>query len=360
MRTQRVIVAMSGGVDSAVAAGLLARQGYEVVGVTMRLYTQEDPEAPVGRRRCCAVEDIDDARQAADVLGIPHYVLNMEAEFGRQVVDYFVDEYRRGRTPNPCLACNEHVKFRSLLARALALDADFLATGHYARIVRRDGRYALLTANDPEKDQSYVLYTLGQQELARTLFPVGDYTKPQVRALATEMGLPVADKPDSADICFIPDGDYRRFLANRLPQSEGALLDRDGRVVGRHAGVAAFTIGQRRGLGVALGEKQFVTAIDPARNVVVVGPEQDLLSRSLVADRVSWVDEPPAAPFEAEVKVRYRTPPSPARVEPQPDGVARVVFERPQRAITPGQAAVFYRGDVVVGGGTIAFAEKEA
>lgn len=359
-RTQRVIVAMSGGVDSAVAAGLLVRQGYEVVGVTMRLYTQEDPDAPVGRRRCCAVEDIDDARQAADALGIPHYVLNMEAEFGRQVVDYFVDEYRRGRTPNPCLACNQHVKFRSLLSRAIALDADFLATGHYARIVRNTGRYALLKANDREKDQSYVLYTLGQAELARTLFPIGDYTKPQVRSLAAEMGLPVADKPDSADICFIPDGDYRRFLEGRVPQRPGELLDREGRVVGRHAGVAAFTIGQRRGLGVALGEKRFVTAIDPARNIVTIGPEQDLLSRALVAEHVCWVDGPPAAAFQAEVKVRYRTPPSPAWVQPQGGHAARVVFDRPQRAITPGQAAVFYQGDTVLGGGTIVCAEQGA
>src|SRR3990172_1145886 len=204
MSRTRVIVAMSGGVDSAVAAGLLARQGYEVVGVTMRLWAQEDPLASRYHRRCCPIEDIDDARAAADALGIPHCVLNMEREFGARVVDYFVEEYRRGRTPNPCLPCNEHVKFRSLLARAVALDADYLATGHYARIDRSNGSYRLLRARDPEKDQSYVLYMLGQRELARLLFPIGDYRKGEVRELAREMGLPVAAKPDSADICFLP------------------------------------------------------------------------------------------------------------------------------------------------------------
>jgi len=351
---QRVIVAMSGGVDSAVAAGLLARQGYEVVGVTMRLWAQEDPLASRYHRRCCSVEDIDDARAAADALGIPHYVLNMEREFGARVVDYFVDEYRRGRTPNPCLPCNEHVKFRSLLERAVALDADYLATGHYARIERSDGKYRLLRALDGEKDQSYVLYMLGQQELSRLLFPIGGYRKEEVRALAVEMGLPVAGKPDSADICFLPTEDYRDFIAQRVPQSEGDILDSAGRVVGRHRGVAGFTIGQRRGLGVALGERRFVTAIDPQRNVITVGSEDELLSGTLTADSLRWVaGVPPADEFECDVKIRYRTPSHKAAVRLTEQG-AEVRFYKPQRAVAAGQAAVFYRSDEVLGGGIIA------
>src|SRR3990172_11058861 len=273
MSRTRVIVAMSGGVDSAVAAGLLLREGYDVVGVTMRLWTHEDPLAPRYHRRCCSVEDIDDARAAADALGIPHYVLNMEREFGARVVDYFVDEYRRGRTPNPCLPCNEHVKFRSLLERAAALEADYLATGHYARIDRSNGSYRLLRAQDEEKDQSYVLYMLGQQELSRLLFPIGGYRKGEVRRLAQELGLPIASKPDSADICFLPTVDYRDFIAQRVPEAAGDIIDRDGSVVGRHRGVAGFTVGQRRGLGVALGEKRYVTGIDPELNVIAVGSE---------------------------------------------------------------------------------------
>jgi len=355
MKRSRVVVAMSGGVDSAVAAGLLARQGYEVIGVTMRLWTLEDPQAPRHRRRCCSVEDTDDAREAAQALGIPHYVLNLEREFQESVVDYFLREYQRGRTPNPCLACNEHVKFRSLLSRALALEADFLATGHYARIDPPEaGRYRLLRAVDDEKDQSYVLFTLDQAQLSRLLFPIGHHRKEEVRRLAAEMGLPVADKPDSADICFIPDNDYRSFIAGRMAQCEGEIRDAGGRVVGRHQGVAAFTVGQRRGLGVALGERRFVTAIDPGLSLVTIGSEEDLLAGELRAEDVNWVaGEPPPAGAAVEAKIRYRTPASPAEVYPEGAG-ARVLFRRPQRAITPGQAVVFYRGEEVVGGGVIA------
>jgi tRNA-specific 2-thiouridylase len=354
MKRPRVIVAMSGGVDSAVAAGLLARQGYEVIGVTMRLWTLEDPQAPRHRRRCCSVEDTEDAREAAQALGIPHYVLNLEREFQESVVDYFCREYQQGRTPNPCLACNQHVKFRSLLGRALALEADFLATGHYARVDRSNGRYRLLRAVDDDRDQSYVLFTLDQAQLPRLLFPVGHHRKEEVRRLATEMGLPMAGKPDSADICFIPDNDYRSFVAGRLAQCEGEIRDASGRVVGRHQGVAAFTVGQRRGLGVALGEKRFVTAIDPGRSLVTIGSKEDLLADELWAEDVNWLaDEPPPAGTAVEAKIRYRTPAAPAEVHPEGDGV-RVSFGRPQRAITPGQAVVFYQGDEVVGGGIIA------
>jgi tRNA-specific 2-thiouridylase len=318
----------------------------------MRLWTLDDPDAPPARRRCCSVEDTGDAREAADVLGIPHYVLNMEREFQQRVVDEFVAEYARGRTPNPCLACNEHVKFRALLDRAVALEADYLATGHYARTEQAGGRYRLRRAVDAAKDQSYVLYTLGQGELARTLFPVGAYEKPAIRALAAEMRLPLAEKPDSADICFVPDGDYKAFLRDRLPAAAGVVRDTDGRDVGQHDGVAGFTVGQRRGLGVALGEKRFVTGVDAERNIVTIGREEDLFADGLVAERVNWVGPAPGGPFRAQVKVRYRTPAAAATVTPGVGG-ASVAFDAPQRAITPGQAAVFYEGDEVLGGGTI-------
>ncbi len=326
----------------------------------MRLWTLEDPDAPVGKRRCCSVEDTDDARQAADAIGIPHYVLNMEREFHDRVIDYFVAEYGRGRTPNPCLACNEHVKFRALLDRAVAFDADFLATGHYARIDRDGSRYRLRRAVDPDKDQSYVLYTLGQAELARTLFPVGAYAKSQIREIARELRLGLAEKPDSADICFVPDGDYKRFVRERLEARPGSIRDERGGVVGQHDGVAGFTVGQRRGIGVAVGEKRFVTDIDPELNIITVGPEDDLFAREAIVERVNWTSGvPPTPAVGADAKIRYRTPAAPATVTPLEDGRARVMFDQPQRAITPGQAAVFYDGDEVIGGGAMMRAVRD-
>ena len=362
-KKQRVVVAMSGGVDSAVSAGLLARDGYEVIGITMRLWTVEDPDAPRSTKRCCSVEDTGDARRAADAIGIPHYVLNMEREFQDRVIDYFVSEYGRGRTPNPCLACNEHVKFRALLDRAVAFDADFLATGHYACITHEGGRHRLRRAADGSKDQSYVLYTLGQAELAKTMFPVGAYDKPRIRELAREMRLEVAEKPDSVDICFVPDGDYKAFVSKRLPQTAGVpagvIRDGSGADIGAHDGVARFTIGQRRGIGVATGEKRFVTGIDPALNIVTIGGEDELMASALVAERVNWVGERPPGAIRAAVKIRYRTPAASATVTPV-DGGVRVEFDEPQRAITPGQAAVFYDGDEVLGGGAILRSERRA
>ncbi|MGB2695242.1 MAG: tRNA 2-thiouridine(34) synthase MnmA [Dehalococcoidia bacterium] len=358
MTKQRVIVAMSGGVDSAVAAGLLLRQGYDVVGVTMRLWTHDEPLAPRYQRRCCAVEDIDDARAAADALGIPHYVLNMEEQFGARVVDYFVDEYRRGRTPNPCLPCNEHVKFGALLGRIDAFEADYLATGHYARIDKRDGGHRLLRALDAEKDQSYVLYMLTQSDLSRLLFPIGDLHKDETRRLAREMGLLNADKLDSADICFLPTEDYREFISQRVPQTAGDIVDSAGAVVGRHEGVAGFTIGQRRGLGVALGEKRYVTEIDPELNVITIGSDDDLLSDALTAETMRWVSgEPPPDDFEADVKIRYRADAQPATIRITTSG-AEVRFREPQRALTPGQAVVCYRSDELLGGGIIAATQR--
>jgi tRNA-specific 2-thiouridylase len=359
-RKQRVVVAMSGGVDSAVAAAILARQGYDVLGITMRLWTLEDPDAPVGKRRCCSVEDTDDARQAADAIGIPHYVLNMEREFHDRVIDYFVAEYDRGRTPNPCLACNEHVKFRALLDRAVALDADYLATGHYAQIDREGSRFRLRRAVDATKDQSYVLYTLGQAELARTLFPVGGYAKPQIRQIARELGLALAEKPDSADICFVPDGDYKRFVRERVPARPGTIRDGHGAILADHDGVASFTVGQRRGIGIAVGEKRFVTGIDPDLNIVTIGPEEDLMAREALVERVNWTaGEPPSRGLRVDAKIRYRTPAAPALLTPLDGGRARVLFDRAQRAITPGQAAVFYVDDEVFGGGAILRAVRD-
>ena len=359
MTNERVVVAMSGGVDSAVAAGLLVRQGYDVVGITMRLWSRDDEEGRLHQKRCCGVEDIDDARAAAEVLGIPHYVLNLEEEFGRKVVDYFVGEYARGRTPNPCLACNEHVKFRALLDRAIAFDAGYLSTGHYARVRRGAAGFELYRAVDDSKDQSYVLYTLKQTELSRLLFPVGEYPKTEIRRLAFEMGLSLHDKPDSAEICFVPGNDYRAFLADRLPQRPGSIIDTSGTQVGEHDGVAGFTIGQRKGLG-AFGNKRFVTEIDPELNLITIGAEEDLLTHRLVTEAPSWVhSEPPGPEFMALVKVRYKSTPVLAHIRVKDEGL-EIEFEQALRAVTPGQAAVLYDGERVIGGATIAAAGTKA
>jgi tRNA-specific 2-thiouridylase len=345
---------MSGGVDSSVAAGLLQQAGYEVLGVTMRLWTQEDAAASRHHKRCCSVEDTDDARAAAEVLGIRHYVLNLEREFAENVVDHFVREYTLGRTPNPCLECNDRVKFRPLLEHALALNANYLATGHYARVRETQGGFELHRAFDPSKDQSYVLYTLGQPELSRTLFPVGELPKPEIRRLAHEWRLPNADKPDSADICFIPSGDYRAFVRERVPATAGAIVDASGEKLGEHDGIVNYTIGQRRGLpSRGGGEPLFVVDLDAATNTVIAGASAGLMAEGLIAQDLSFVSsEPPATEMGADVRIRYRSEAVPSRVRITGDR-AEVRFDRPQRAVTPGQAAVFYDGDKVVGGGTI-------
>jgi tRNA-uridine 2-sulfurtransferase len=357
----RVVVAMSGGVDSSVAAGLLLEQGYEVLGVTMRLWTEEDAGAARHHKRCCSVEDTDDARAAADVLGVRHYVINLEREFKDNVVDKFVAEYARGRTPNPCLACNDKVKFRPLLDHSLALGADWLATGHYVRV--RHGsqdespdlrKSELLRAVDPSKDQSYVLYTLGQEELSRTLFPVGEYPKEEIRRLAHEWSLPNADKPDSADICFIPSGDYRAFVRDRIPVAAGDIVDSEGRTVGEHEGIVNYTVGQRRGVPArGNAEPLFVVDIDANSNRVVIGPHEELMASALLADELTFVDgAPPAGDVRVDTRIRYRAPATAATLLVRGE-TAEVHFETPQRAVTPGQAVVFYSGERVIGGGTI-------
>jgi tRNA-specific 2-thiouridylase len=355
-----VLVAMSGGVDSSLAAALLVEQGYAVTGVSMHLGAGE-AGVEVGPASCCSLEAIEGARRVCQLLGIPHYVFNLSREFEMEVVQPFVREYARGRTPNPCLACNRRIKFELLLARAGALGHSFLATGHYARIQcsEEDDHtvYHLLRGVDRGKDQSYVLYMVGQQELAHLLLPLGEMTKAAVRREAARRGLPTAGRPESQEICFIPDGDYRRFLSCRLPDATrpGPICDLAGNVLGSHHGLHRYTIGQRKGLGLA-GQPVpcFVVALDAAENTLIVGPEQALLRSCLEAEQVTFVSgEWPGAPLRVEAKVRYRTPAAPATLLPRDSGHVRLEFESPQRAITPGQAVVFYQGEEVLGGGTI-------
>ena len=377
----RVVVGMSGGVDSSVAAALLHEQGYEVIGVTMRLWTEERPEEFSGHQQCCSVEDIDDARRVAGQLGIRHYIMNFEQEFKEKVVDRFVSEYAAGRTPNQCVRCNEHIKYRALLDRLPALDADYVATGHYARVQRIDdrrlsndaarngasegsatfdnrqstiSRYRLLRGVDLSKDQSYVLYMLSQEQLGKLLLPVGELTKDEVRAHARRLGLDVAAKPDSVEICFVPGNDYRAFVEERVALEPGEMRDDSGVAIGEHRGVAAYTIGQRKGLGIATGEPRYVTGIDPERNIVTIGPEEDLFADTAEVLEVSWLAaEAPEVGASLEAKARYKAEPAAANLL-EADGERAVIrFDRRQRALTPGQAIAFYSGEEVLGGGTI-------
>ncbi|MDI6869991.1 MAG: tRNA 2-thiouridine(34) synthase MnmA [Bacillota bacterium] len=353
----RVVVAMSGGVDSSLAAALLVEQGYECLGVTLKVWPSYLP-AEAGEGGCCGLGAVEDARAVASKLGIPHYVLNFSELFSRLVVEPFCQAYLAGRTPNPCILCNREVKWRALLHKAEELGAECLATGHYARrgFDPTNRRHTLRRGVDPGKDQSYVLYSLTQEQLAATLFPVGGLRKSEVRQMAAERGLPVATKADSQEICFIPDGDYRSFLRTRVPEAvrPGPLLDVEGREVGRHGGLAFYTVGQRKGLGLA-GGPFYVVGLDAARNAVIVGRRADLYRAELVAVDVNWVSiPPPPAPLNAAVKIRYRIPPAPAELLPEGEERVRVRFHKPQPAVTPGQAVVFYHDDLVLGGGTIA------
>ena len=363
MINKRVVVAMSGGVDSSVAAALLGEAGWEVIGITLRLWEEEQPDAPPSRA-CCALEAVTDARQAAQDLGIDHYVVNMKEPFRTEVVDYFVREYRAGRTPNPCIACNRAIKFTALLQKALELEASHLATGHYARLDynAESGRYLLRKGTDAWKDQSYLLYDLTQEQLSRCLFPLGGLTKKEVRRKAEALRLGVAGKTESQEICFVPDNDYRGFLRRRgVEAAPGPILDSRGKKLGIHQGIPFYTIGQRRGMGLVSPRPLYVLEIRPEDNALIVGERNELFRAGLKAEAVNFIAVPTLEQEQMlTVKIRYRSPEVPAVVKPPaPDGTVRVIFDRPQAAVTPGQAAVFYRGELVVGGGTIKAALKQ-
>ena len=343
---------MSGGVDSSVAAFLLMQNGYDCVGCTMKLC----PDDASHEGGCCTVDDAEDARSVARRVGIPFHVFNMTDDFRRAVIDRFISRYLAGRTPNPCVDCNKTMKFGLLRRRGEELGYDCLATGHYARIEYRDGRWTLRKARDPGKDQSYVLYHLTQAELSKTFFPLGDLTKEEARKIAAENGFLNAGKPDSQDICFVPDGDYaaviRRYTGKTEP--EGDFILPDGTVIGRHKGISRYTVGQRRGLGIAYSEPLYVKRILVAENKVLLGRDEDLYESACDVAEVNWIaDETPSGPIRCAVKIRYRQTEQEATVTPLEGGRAHVEFDRPQRAITPGQSAVFYDGDEVLGGGEI-------
>ncbi|MDR3192661.1 MAG: tRNA 2-thiouridine(34) synthase MnmA [Treponema sp.] len=351
---------MSGGVDSSVAAALMLKQGYRCAGVTLKLYSGEDGAgnaAPgVRLRGCCSLADVNDARQAAYRLGMPHYVLNFTEAFRDEVIRRFVETYEAGATPNPCIDCNRYIKFERLLYRAGQLGFDLLVTGHYARIEREGSRFLLKKAADLKKDQSYVLYCLTQEQLEKTRFPLGGMNKSQVREMASELGFANAEKPDSQDICFVPDGDYGAFMERRAgkPYPGGDIVDKSGKILGRHRGLVRYTIGQRRGLGVAMNEPVYVSAKDTAANTVTLGPEADLYSKTLRAGNINLIALPRLErPVRVRVKTRYLQAEQWATAEQTGEDEIRIEFDQAQRALTPGQAAVMYDGDTVVGGGVI-------
>jgi len=354
---KRVVVAMSGGVDSSVTAALLKEQGAEVIGLTMQIWDYRNFTAPDGQHfgTCCSLDDVYDARRVAEQLGIPFYVVNFEEEFARQVIDVFCDDYFAGRTPNPCVLCNQLLKFELLLRRAVELEADFLATGHYAQIVREGERYALRKGIDAAKDQSYFLFTLTQAQMAMVRFPLGGLTKDEVRAHAARLGLRVAEKAESQDICFVPDGDYVRFLEGQRGAGtmDGEIVHVDGRVLGRHHGTYRYTIGQRRGLGISWPEPLFVVGIDAEHKRVIVGEKQHLAVSDFTVTGVKWLIPPPVDALDAACRIRYRHKEIPAQIQVIDNVMVTVHLKEEQTGVTPGQAAVFYRGDEVIGGGWI-------
>lgn len=355
---KRIAVAMSGGVDSSVTAALLKEQGHDVLGITMRVWdpstcgiSEEEAEAS-----CCSPDDVRDAGRIADQLGIPFYVVNFEDEFRRLVINDFISEYYQGRTPNPCVRCNELVKFGLLLDKARELGAEFLATGHYAQVTKGDdGFFHLLKGLDPKKDQSYFLFALSQDQLAHSLFPLGGITKQEVRSLALRFALRVAEKGESQEICFIPDDNYVRFLEAEedAENLSGAIVDQQGNVLGRHHGTYRYTIGQRRGLGIAWKEPLYVLGVDAQRREVIVGPQNELYKNGLTASNVNWMMPTPTSEFSTTCRIRYRHQAVACRVTPLPDNRVKVLFEEKEKSVTPGQAVVFYEGNRVLGGGWI-------
>ncbi|EOS37298.1 tRNA (5-methylaminomethyl-2-thiouridylate)-methyltransferase [Lachnospiraceae bacterium M18-1] len=353
----RVVVGMSGGVDSSVAAYLLKEQGYEVIGVTMQVWQEEAREFQEENGGCCGLSAVEDARRVAARLDIPYYVMNFREEFQEHVIDYFTEEYLRGRTPNPCIACNRFVKWESLLSRSLSIGADYIATGHYARVAQLpNGRYSIRRSAASAKDQTYALYNLTQEQLKRTLMPVGGFSKEEIRRIAEQIGLSVAEKPDSQDICFVPDGDYASFIERNAGTEipKGNFVTADGRVLGRHKGIIHYTVGQRKGLGLALGYPAFVLEIRPKTHEVVIGTHEESLADSLrVSDLNFMSEEDLPEPRRVYVKIRYNHKGVWGIIEKTGEDEVTCTFEEPQRAVTPGQAAVFYDGEYILGGGTI-------
>lgn len=355
--TKKVVVGMSGGVDSSVAAYLLKEQGYDVIGVTMQIWQDEERIVQEENGGCCGLTAVDDARRVANDLDIPYYVMNFKKEFKENVIDYFIDEYLHGRTPNPCIACNRYVKWESLLKRSMDIGADYIATGHYARIEQLpNGRYAIKRSATLAKDQTYALYNLTQEQLSRTLMPVGEYTKDEVRELAEKINLRIANKPDSQDICFVPDGDYASFIEKTLDTElpAGNFVTMDGKVLGPHKGITHYTVGQRKGLGLALGYPAFVIEIRPETNEVVIGTNEDSMSYYVRANKLNFMSvEDLTEPMRVFAKIRYNHKGAWCTIEKTAKDEILCTFEERQRAITPGQAVVFYDGDYVLGGGTI-------
>lgn len=359
MSKKKVVVGMSGGVDSSVAAWLLKEQGYEVIGVTMQIWQEEEEAALEENGGCCGLSAVEDARRVAQVLDIPYYVMNFRSEFKEKVMDYFVEEYLRGRTPNPCIACNRYVKWESLLKRSLEIGADYIATGHYAQIAKlENGRYTLKTSATAAKDQTYALYNLTQEQLSRTLMPVGAYTKEEIRKMAQQLSLPVAHKPDSQEICFVPDNDYAKFIQENTDREieEGNFVTRSGEVIGRHRGITHYTVGQRKGLNLSMGHPVFVLEIRPETNEVVIGDSDEVFAHRLTCSHLNFMamgDLQPGMEKEVMAKIRYNHKGAPCRICRTGEDEITCTFPTPQRAVTPGQAVVFYEGDYVAGGGTI-------